>query len=296
MLPVWYEDYRFLIEKNIKKTLKEIFSQFEWTVLEDFKEMIFYATEWGKRFRSVLALETYSILSGKNISQIDEKADIWKWCVAIEIMHSFSLVHDDLPAMDNDEYRRGKLTVWKKYGEYQAILVWDLLNTLSFEILSMIENWEHSKKLVKLLSSSISLYGMIGGQIEDMYFEKNISSLDKLKLESLHNKKTGKLIQASLIGGAILAGKENFTEILQEFWKNLGLAFQIKDDILDVEGTKEESGKSVGGEEKGFVYIYWLEKSKKILANLQKKCLEEIQAFSSEKLKFIVHYVVERRG
>lgn len=296
MLPVWYEDYRFLIEKNIKKTLKEIFSQFEWTVLEDFKEIIFYATEWGKRFRSVLALEIYSILSGKNISQIDEKADIWKWCVAIEIMHSFSLVHDDLPAMDNDEYRRGKPTVWKKYGEYQAILIWDLLNTLSFELLSMIENWEYSKKLVKLLSSTIGLYGMIGGQIEDMYFEKDISSLDEQGLESLHNKKTGKLIQASLIGGAILAWKENFIENLQEFWKNLGLAFQIKDDILDVEGTKEETGKSVGGEEKGFVYIYWLEKSKEILATLQKKCLEEIQAFPSEKLEFIVHYVVERRG
>lgn len=296
MLPTWYNDYRLKIEENIKKLLENIFLESHWEVWENFKEMIFYATAWGKRFRSILALETYLCLSWKKLSDLDDTDDIWKICTWIEIIHSFSLVHDDLPCMDNDELRRGKLTVWKKYGEYQAVLVWDLLNTLAFEILSLIQDAEISRKMVRLLSNSIGFYGMIGGQVEDMYYEENKNLLDMEKLVLLHNKKTWKLIQASLVAGSILAKKENFIKGLEEFWKNIGLAFQVKDDILDVEGTKEETGKSVGGEEKWFVALVWIEKSKKILSDLQEKCIKEAESFWSEKIVFMTNYIFERKG
>lgn len=167
--------------------------------------------------------------------------------------------------MDNDELRRGELTVWKKFTEYDAVLVGDMMNTLGFEIISDIKDAYKSQELSKLVSHAIGFYGMVGGQVEDMYYEEHSSELNIPLLSGLHYKKTGKLIEASILGGIILSGERSYLDICRDFGAKIGLAFQIKDDLLDVEGTAEEVGKSVGGEEKGFVYLCGVEESHKRL-------------------------------
>jgi len=246
MLPSWYNEYKELIEHAISKYLDTYLSIPMTPSLEHFKEVVRYSFRGGKKLRAIFALEFYLTLSGKNISEIKTEDDIIKLCVALECIHAFSLVHDDLPCMDNDELRRGEPTVWKKYNECEAVLVGDMMNTLGFEILSDIKDARKSQELSKLISHAIGFYGMVGGQVEDMYYEKNIGGLNTDILAKLHYKKTGKLIEASILGGIILSGEKSYLDIYRDFGGKIGLAFQIKDDLLDVEGSPEEVGKSVG--------------------------------------------------
>ena len=265
------------------------------TPLDEFKDTIKYAFSGGKKLRSILALEFYLTLTGKDISEIKQDDDIIKLCIAIEAIHAYSLVHDDLPCMDNDDLRRGEPTVWKKYWEYQAVLTGDTLNTLGFEILSDIKDPYMSRELIKLISHGIWFYGMIGGQIEDMYFEEHISELTTEILSKLHYKKTGKLIEASILGGIIVSGEKGNIDVFKDFGRKLGLAFQIKDDLLDVEGTTEETGKSIWGEEKGFVYLCGIEQSKQKLQELITECEEMSKSLGSKRIDFLVEYVGKRR-
>ncbi len=263
--------------------------------LEDFKQTITYAFSGGKKLRSILALEFYLTLTNKTIDDIKPDDDIIKFCIAIESIHAFSLVHDDLPCMDDDEFRRGELSVWKKYWEYQAILAWDMLNTLAFEILSDIKDPQISRELSKLISHSIGFYGMVGWQVEDMYYEKHISELSPNRLSKLHYKKTGKLIEASILWWIIISGERTYMDIFQDFWKKIWLAFQIKDDLLDVEWTLEEVGKSVWGEEKWFVYLCWADESHQKLHNLIQECKTIAKNLNSEKIDFLVGYIENRK-
>ncbi len=328
------KDYDKLIDPQIKSEDDNIYS--EWQIicfskpLNDFKEIIYYATNSWKRVRAILALEVYLNLTNQKLEDIKQDNDIVKVCVALEFIHAYSLLHDDLPCMDNDEYRRGQLTVWKKYGETNAVLCGDLLNTLSFEILSTIKDNEKSKKIINLISRATSIYGMIWWQIEDIYFEHNINELDLSLIESLHNKKTWKLIEASVLAWMILAKdygipasvwiyKKDYDNLidprikyeddkigisqewqmylnLSSFWQNIWLAFQVKDDILDVEWTFEETGKSVWWEKKWFVHFIWLEKSKDYLEKLSIEALKNISDLKSEKLDFLVEYIKNRNS
>lgn len=295
MLPNWYNDYKNFIENWINNYMKNYFNQKKyWTSLEKIKEATFYAVTWWKRIRAILSLEFYLILSWKKLKDIKIDDDIVKFCISLEIIHTYSLIHDDLPAMDNDNYRRWKLTVWKKFWEANGVLVWDLLNTLSFEILSEITQEKIWLKLVKLLSNSTWFYWMIGWQVEDLYFEKNFSKLDLDKLIKLHNKKTWALIISSVLGWILLSWK-NIEEKYENYAKNIWLAFQIKDDILDVEWSFEETGKSVWWEQKWFVYFLGLKKSKEYLDNLINESLEKIKTLKSEKLEFLTKYIGERK-
>ncbi|NDK09615.1 polyprenyl synthetase family protein [Candidatus Gracilibacteria bacterium] len=293
-LPKWYNEYKNLIESSIDKYLDTYLSLPSSEPLEQFKEVIKYSCKGGKKLRSILALEFYITLSGREFSSIKTDEDIMKFCIALEMIHAFSLVHDDMPCMDNDELRRGELTVWKKYSQYEAILVGDMLNTLGFELIADIKSPYVSQELSKLISHAIGFYGMVGGQVEDMYFEENISKLTENILTQLHNKKTGKLIEASILGGIILSGERANIDIFKDFGKKLGLAFQVKDDLLDVEGTQEETGKSVGGEEKGFVYLTGLDKSRTLLHNIISDCRSISRHLGSDKIDFLVDYVEQR--
>lgn len=294
MLPTWYSTYKIFIDNSIKSYLTDYLSENLSTPLNNFKEIIFYATSSGKRVRAILALETYLKLSNKNIEEIKQDDDIIKVCIALELIHAYSLIHDDLPCMDNDDYRRWQLTVWKKYGETNAVLCGDLLNTLTFEILSTIQDNEKLKKIINLISKATSIYWMIWWQIEDIYFEKNWDELNIDLLKWLHNKKTWKLIEASVLTWIIIAWKKEYTEKLSKFWKNIWLAFQVKDDILDVEWTFEKTGKSVWWEKKWFVHFVWLKKSKEYLNKLSIEALEDIKEIKSEKLEFLVEYIKNR--
>ncbi|MCP4523115.1 MAG: polyprenyl synthetase family protein [Candidatus Gracilibacteria bacterium] len=268
--------------------------------LEKFKEAIYYSTKGGKKIRALLSLEFYLSLSGKKIEEIDKDSDIIKLLVAIEFLHTFSLVHDDLPSLDNDEYRRGVRTCWKEYGEDTAILVGDFLNNLAFEVVSEMDSADHVVDVIKLLSSHMGFDGMIGGQASDMYFEGDINRIGYNDLIALHNQKTGKFITAAVLGGVILSDKSYKVDEFIDFGKKLGLAFQIKDDLLDVEGTFEETGKSVGvrdggkQEQKGFVYFMGVEKSRMELESLMIDCKNLATRLKSENLLYLVDFIGNR--
>ena len=302
MLPSWYSEYRDLIEKNIFSYLDKYIEKNnsnEWLV--NFRNALFYSNQGWKKIRSLLALEFFLSITGKKISEIKEEDDIIKIAVAIELLHAYSLVHDDLPCMDNDEYRRWIQTCWKKYWEYNAVLAWDLLNSLAYEILSDMENSEHAIEIIKLLSSHTWFNGMIWGQVSDMFFENDTEKLSYSDLVELHTKKTGKLIKASVLCGIIAAWKSHKADDFKRFWEKIWLAFQIKDDLLDVEGTFEETGKSVwlreswDFEQKWFVYFMWIEKTKMELESLIIDCKNIAKKLWSEKLEFLVQYIAERK-
>jgi geranylgeranyl diphosphate synthase, type II len=210
------------------------------------KESMLYSIEaGGKRLRPILTLLTIDAF-GKN-----EELGLDVAC-AIELVHTYSLIHDDLPSMDNDDYRRGKLTNHKVYGDAVATLAGDALLTFSFELLANINNNQISSDtkliLIQRLARAAGAEGMVGGQVSDLEGENRSLSLQDL--EYIHQHKTGDLLLYSVFAGALLAdaSKEQVSH-LEQFAKHLGLAFQIKDDILDIEGDEAKLGKPVGSDE-----------------------------------------------
>ncbi len=302
MLPLWYNQYKDFINSNIETYLNQYFwdkIQNEW--LEEFKNAILYSLKWWKKIRAILALEFYLTLNNKSLKSIikdqaesKELLNITKYCVALELIHTYSLVHDDLPCMDNDILRRWQATTWKKFGEYQGVLVWDMFNSLAFEIITEITDPKLSVQLSNLLSKAVWFHGMLGGQIDDMFFENNPEKLSMWDLIKLHNKKTWALIKASVQGWILVSGKISQIHKLSAFWEKLWLAFQIKDDLLDVEWTAEQTGKSVGWEEKWFVHFLWLKQTKQELKKLINECLISAKLLKSEHLRFLVWYVGNR--
>ena len=295
VIPSWYWDYKNLIESSITKYFDTYLAIPTSSPLESFKETIRYACQWWKKLRGIFALEFYLTLSNKALKDVKHDDDILKFCTAIEIIHAFSLAHDDLPCMDNDTLRRWEPTTWKKYGEYQAVLAGDMLNTLGFEIISDIKNPKMSQELAKLISHAIWFYGMVWWQIEDMYYEENISQLDENVLKDLHYKKTGRLIEASVLWWIIISDERANISIFKDFWRKIWLAFQLKDDLLDVEGTPEETGKSVWGEEKWFVYLSGVGKTRGVLHEIISDCKKIANTLGSEKINFLVDYMENRR-
>jgi geranylgeranyl pyrophosphate synthase len=233
----------------------------------------------GKRFRPKLifaVVEALQPLMLKNSFHV---------AFAVEVLHTYSLVHDDLPAMDNADLRRGVPTLHKKYDEVTAILVGDALNTLSFEILSEAPFRDDVKvKLIRSLAKNGGLNGMVIGQAIDCHFENE--KLPKEKIEFLHIHKTGKLIASSLQMGAIISGRDDLEKPLFDFGISLGLLFQIQDDILDVLETEEESGKTTNNDEEknSFVTVLGLEKAISEADSLAEKIEKELAQFP-EKLQ-----------
>jgi len=206
------------------------------------KAAVVYALETpGKQLRSRLCRETAAMVGGKSVPSASHIGD------AIECLHTYSLIHDDLPAMDDDDLRRGKPTVHKAFNEATAILVGDGLQAFAFERVSETQDLSDTQKirLVKLLSKAVGFDGMVGGQAMDIAAEGK--SLDVSALKEVHLRKTGALIEASVIAGAICAdATETQTAALHQFSRNIGLAFQVMDDILDVTASSEILGKTAG--------------------------------------------------
>lgn len=300
MLPTWYNIYKEKIESSINSYLKEYFKFEDNKWLKVIEEATIYACNWWKRIRAILALEFYLIFSWRDINDISENDNIIKFCIALELLHAYSLVHDDLPCIDNDILRRWELTVWKKYGEDNAILVWDLLNLLSFKSIS--EIWEST--IINHFLKSIWISWMLWWQTLDLYYENNPKQLTLDNLIETHNKKTWEFIKMSILGWLIIAEKElnssknkKIKDIKKylDFWEKIGLAFQLKDDLLDIEWTSKETGKSVWSEDKGFVYFIWIEKTHLYLDDLLKDCIEIISDLKSDKLNFLVNYIWNRK-
>lgn len=216
------------------------------------KAALTYALENpGKQLRSRLCRETAAMVAKKSLSGTSVDDDSIKSASrvgeAIECLHTYSLIHDDLPAMDDDDLRRGKPTVHKAFDEATAILVGDGLQAFAFQWVTETEGLSDSQKiqLIKLLSKSVGFDGMVGGQAMDIAAEGK--SLDVAALKEVHLRKTGALIEASVLAGAVCAGAtETQTAALHQFSRNIGLAFQVMDDVLDVTASSETLGKTAG--------------------------------------------------
>lgn len=235
----------------------------------------------GKRLRPMLMLESYRMFGGKG-------AEIEPFLAAIEMIHTYSLVHDDLPAMDNDEYRRGRETTWKVYGEAMAILAGDGLLNFAFETaLTAFDRVDKTNpealrrvaEALAVLAQKAGIEGMIGGQTVDIEAETQPEPVTEAQLTFIHERKTGALIVASMKVGAILAGasKEQLC-VLERCAEDIGMAFQIQDDILDVVGDSKELGKPVGSDEENhkqtYVTLYGLEEAKRLVETLSEEAVE----------------------
>lgn len=238
----------------------------------------------GKRLRPILLLMVLELFGKKTELGLPI-------AVAIEMIHSYSLVHDDLPALDNDDYRRGKLTTHKKFGEAEAILIGDALLTHSFSVVADETRDISSDKIVKIIgmiSRYAGINGMIGGQIIDLESEKKRVSLETLKY--IHENKTGKLIKLPIEIGAIISdATDEEYKALKKYAEGIGLAFQIKDDILDIEGDFEKIGKPVGSdlelEKTTYPSIFGVAKSKEILKEVISDAKKSLNIFPDEKVQ-----------
>ncbi|MBQ7920900.1 MAG: polyprenyl synthetase family protein [Lachnospiraceae bacterium] len=261
----------------------------------------------GKRLRPMLMNETYRLFGGRG-------EEIKPFMAAMEMIHTYSLVHDDLPAMDNDEYRRGRKTTHVVYGEANAILAGDALLNYAFETaikaFEIAEDFEPEKvnamkevsvaRSLQVLARKAGIFGMIGGQTADIQAEeKECVSLEELVF--IHKHKTAALIEASMMIGAILAGASlNEVRKIERCAYNVGLAFQIQDDILDVTGTQEELGKPIGSDEKNnkqtYVTLKGLEESRKEVERLSQEAVEILQEIPGDSsfLTELIHSLIYR--
>lgn len=263
---------------------------FQKTVLEAVNYSI---TAGGKRLRPLLMQETYRMFGG-------EGKVVEPFMAAMEMIHTYSLVHDDLPAMDNDEYRRGKKTTHAVYGEAMGILAGDALLNLAFETAAGafdLETSGRTAKALQILSRKAGIYGMIGGQVVDV--ESEGQPLSREKLDFIYRLKTSALIEAAMMVGAVLAGaSDDEVETIEHVANDVGLAFQIQDDILDVTSTLEVLGKPIHSDDKNhkttYVSLEGLDKAKKDVEEISERALSTLaslnhkNAFLEELIRMLI--------
>ena len=287
--------------KNRVLEIEEILKQylpkeegFQKTIME---AMNYSILAGGKRLRPMLMQETYRMFGG-------DKRIIEPFMAAIEMIHTYSLVHDDLPAMDNDEYRRGKKTTHAVYGEAMGILAGDALLNYAYETAARAFSLEPGNEAVGLafsiLAKKAGIYGMVGGQVVDVESEGD-ALISKEKLDFIYRLKTGALIESSMLVGAVLAGaNEDEQRIVEEIAGEVGLAFQIQDDILDETSSLEVLGKPIGSDKKNqkSTYVAWegIEKAKEEVKRLSADAIEKLHSLSREDsfLEELLRYLIHR--
>lgn len=263
-----------------------------------FEAMNYSVRAGGKRLRPMLMEETYHMFGGSS-------AVIEPFMAAIEMIHTYSLVHDDLPAMDNDEYRRGKKTTHAVYGEAMGILAGDALLNMAYETAAKAFDMEVADARVAraftVLAKKAGVYGMVGGQVVDVESEKSDDCpVTREKLDFIYRLKTSALIESSMMIGAILAGASpDEISRVEQIAAKLGLAFQIQDDVLDVTSTLEVLGKPVGSDEKNnkatYVTFEGLDKADSDVERISKEAEEQLDdleyddAFLKELFEYLIH-------
>ena len=260
-------------KKVVENSLRELLGNYRGKYPEKLAEAMEYAVmNGGKRIRPILMYMICDLFEKNNCKSYDKIKEIAN---ALEFIHCYSLVHDDLPAMDNDDYRRGKLTVHKKYNEAIGVLVGDALLTEAFGIIANSKSLGDKNKIeiISRLSEYAGFFGMVGGQFADIESEHKKVEIDTLKY--IHAHKTGKLLIAAIELPMIALNIENEKyQKMVEYSKLLGIAFQIKDDILDIEGDFEEIGKKsndVENEKTTYPSIFGLDESKRLLQEYLEK-------------------------
>ncbi|HBF7092257.1 TPA: polyprenyl synthetase family protein [Clostridioides difficile] len=280
----------------VEKVLKEYMPKeegYQKTVIE---AMNYSLSAGGKRLRPILTLEACKIVGGNEDEAIP-------FAIAIEMIHTYSLIHDDLPALDNDDLRRGRPTNHKVYGEAMGILAGDALLNYAFEVMLAgsinKENPEKYLKAINEIAKGAGIYGMIGGQVVDV--ESENKQIEKEKLDYIHMNKTAAMMVGCIRAGATIGGanSEQMEEITK-YAKNIGLSFQIVDDILDIVGDEAKLGKKVGSDIENHKSTYpsllGLDKSKEIAHNLIDEAKKSIEKLSDDVdfLKGLAEYIIDR--
>lgn len=284
--------------EHINKVLEKFLPVEEGQQRIIFEAMNYSVRAGGKRLRPILMEETYHMFGGSS-------AVIEPFMAAIEMIHTYSLVHDDLPAMDNDEYRRGKKTTHAVYGEAMGILAGDALLNLAYETAVKAFGMEVADARVAraftVLAKKAGVFGMVGGQVVDVESEKSDDCpITREKLDFIYRLKTGALIESSMMIGAILAGaSSDEVSRVEQIAAKLGLAFQIQDDVLDVTSTLEVLGKPVGSDEKNnkatYVTFEGLDKAVSDVERISKEAEEQLDdlgyddAFLKELFEYLIH-------
>lgn len=282
------------IEMRIRRFLPEQY-EYQKTIVD---AMSYSVLAGGKRLRPMLMEAAYQMFDGTG-------QDIDSFMAAIEMIHTYSLVHDDLPAMDNDMYRRGKKTTHAVYGEAMGILAGDALLNYAFEtVADALVRCNGDMRMIRacaVLSRKAGIYGMIGGQVVDVESEKKGQKVDQNCLDFIYRLKTGALIEASLMIGAILAGaSDEDVTFMEQAGTKLGLAFQIQDDILDVTSSLEVLGKPIGSDERNekatYVAFEGLEKAKTEVERLSKEAVQILDGLKKDHtfLKELFLYLIHR--
>ena len=275
-----FEYYKNMVDKE----LESIFSSCDLLQKSVYEAMQYSVLAGGKRIRPVLILAAADMLGGS----LD---DAKKVAVSLECIHTYSLIHDDLPCMDDDDLRRGLLTCHKKFGEATALLAGDGLLTFAFENLSDFEGYKTASaetvlKITNYIAKSSGAKGMIGGQVVDLESEGR-GDLDEYTLSYIHERKTGALIRVSVVAGALIAGaSEEEVNALSDFAQKIGLAFQIQDDILDFTGDEMTLGKPIGSDKENekitYVTLMGIEKAEEKASHLTKSALESLNIFGQK--------------
>ena len=277
-----------LIEESLKKY---IYNEMDAPVVRE--AMAYSIFAGGKRLRPIVAIMACELFNG------DVKM-VMPFACSIELIHTYSLIHDDLPAMDNDDYRRGKLTNHRVFGEGFAVLAGDALLNKAYEILLetiSIDNRPEFIMAAQEISRAAGVKGMIGGQAMDLYYEnKNISHEE---LKNIHDKKTGALLRVSLNVGALIANApKKDMEAINEYGNLIGRAFQIADDILDIKGNKERLGKDTGKDEKKSTYVkyFGILESEKIAKETVDEAKKIISVYGDKGILFknLADYIICR--
>ena len=284
------------LKEEVDQSLKAYFDREREYNKVLYDSMAYSINVGGKRVRPILMILAYYIYKS-------DYKKVLSPAMAIEMIHTYSLIHDDLPCMDNDDLRRGKPTNHKVFGEAIAVLAGDALLNEAMKVLVdySLEEGRDALRATKIIADAAGSDGMIGGQIVDIINEeKEEISLDELNY--MHLKKTGELIKASIMAGAVIAGaSDKDIKKLEEFGYKLGLAFQIKDDILDVVGNTEDLGKNVHKDQdcnkNNYITIFGLEECKDKCVNLTEECIEILSSIEgrTEPLKALTMMLLERK-
>jgi geranylgeranyl diphosphate synthase, type II len=291
-LPAFFEEDRLSVDAELDRLLPAATAQPP-SIHEAMRYSVFAG---GKRIRPILCLESARIFHP------DISAAHYPAC-AIEFIHTYSLIHDDLPALDNDDLRRGKPTSHKKFGEATAILAGDALLTLAFETIAAtpVDAARCVAMLIEISKAAGTINGMVGGQVADLEAERKLATAQVL--EYIHRSKTAALIRASVASGAICAGAcESDVSRLRAFGESIGLLFQVMDDILDVEESSAALGKTAGkdlAQQKAtYPAVHGLERSHQIANQLAAQAISQLEPYAARasRLRQITEYLVHRRS
>ncbi len=282
------------IEQRIKKYMPKE-SGMQQTVIDAMSYSIFAG---GKRLRPMMMEAAYEMFGGTDREAVEP------FMAAIEMIHTYSLVHDDLPAMDNDDYRRGKETTHKHFGEAMGILAGDALLNYAYETIAAAlckADSAHTIQAFGILAKKAGVYGMVGGQTVDVESERN-QTADAKRLDFIYRLKTGALMEAALMTGAVLAGASSWdVSAMEQAGTKLGMAFQIADDVLDETSTQEVLGKPVGSDSRNqkmtYVALEGIDKAKEEVARLSEEAVAVLDGFQGEHtfLRELFLYLIYRK-